>query len=104
MLTAANNRRDRQIARQAEQTGRAILQACRGLVAAHEIVIADREDIPAGKPLVSLVLYRLGFELHAYRASAIASDLAADLAAESKRLDGRDRAVVMRLAGIIKRI
>lgn len=104
MLTATVTRLDRTVARQAESVGRSILARCQRLIAAHEIVIADPEDVPAGKPLVSLLLYRLGFEVHAYRASAIAADLAAELRTAAKELSGRDRAIVMRLAGLVERI
>jgi len=56
MLTATVTRRDRTVARQAESVGRSILAACRGLLSAHEIRVADPEDVPAGKPLISLLL------------------------------------------------
>ena len=102
MLTATVTRRDRTVARQAESVGRSILAKCRGLLAPHEIRVADAEDVPAGKPLISLLLYRLDAEAHAFFASSLTSDLARELKEAAKGMRGESRTALLMLAARIE--
>lgn len=96
--------RDRATAREADCIGRLILAKCHRLLSAHEIVVAEPADVPEGRPLVSLLLHRVGAEAHAYMRANICADLAHELRIEARRGSGIRAALLRRIAALIEQI
>ena len=96
--------RDRAIASEADRIGRMILAKCYRLIRAHEVVVAEPADVPEGKPLVSLLLHRIGAEAHAYRQSTICADLATELREAAGNARDNRAAVLRRIAALVERI
>lgn len=103
-MLATITRSDRSKARKAKEVAEKVYAACRGLVQLHEIIVCDPEDVPAGKPLISLNLYRLGCEVHAMFVSTIAADLSRELTKKAKGRRGENRTILLQMAGLIERM
>lgn len=104
MLTAERQvtRSDRRRASDAKAAAQEVLRRCLGLLAAHEVEHATPEDVPDGRPLVSVRLHRLSAEAHAMHGCCIYADLAAALEHCARRLRGSERSEVLRIAGLIR--